>query len=207
MHRSARGPVRGPNAPSHTSCVRATALVTDHLNRSTPAHRRASRNSRVFSAVAGPISRNTNSGDTLMNATLKLLPLAVSAALVTLPSVHAAQDNVGALSNFKQTGNTTPAEQVPQTGTRADALRENLKSIKLPPGFKIVLYAVVPDARHMAIEPSTGVVFVGTRKARVWQVTDRTKRRVADDVVAFASSVTFKVPNGVCLSPAGRLYV
>src|ERR1700720_4153572 len=127
-----------------------------------------------------------------MNATLKLLPLVIGAVLATTPSVRAAQDNVGTLSDFKQTGNTAPAEQVPQTGTRADALRENLKAIKLPPGFKIDLYAVVPDARHMAIEPSTGVVFVGTRKARVWQVTDRTKRRVADDVVAFASSVSFK---------------
>jgi len=70
-----------------------------------------------------------------MNATLKLLPVAISAALAIAPTVHAAQDNVGTLSNFKQTGNTTPAEQVPQTGTRADALRENLKTIKLPPGF------------------------------------------------------------------------
>ena len=127
-----------------------------------------------------------------MNALPKLLPLAISAALVCLSPAHAAQDNVSTLSNFKETGNKTPAETVPQTGQRADALRENLKAIKLPPGFKIELYAVVPDARHMAIEPSTGVVFVGTRKTRVWQVTDRTKRRVADDVVSFASSVTFK---------------
>jgi glucose/arabinose dehydrogenase len=143
-----------------------------------------------------------------MNATLKLLPLAIGAVLATLPATYAtAQDNVSTLSNFRQTGNNAPAEQVPQAGARADAIRENLKTIKLPPGFKIELYAVVPDARAMAIEPSTGVVFVGTRKARVWQVTDRTKRRVADDVVAFASSVTFKVPNGVCFSPDGVLYV
>jgi hypothetical protein len=109
-----------------------------------------------------------------MKPALKLLPFAIGAVLAGQPSAYAAQDNVNALSNFKQTGNTAPAEQVPQTGQRADALRENLKSIKLPPGFKIELYAVVPDARHMAIEPSTGVVFVGTRKSRVWQVTDRT---------------------------------
>ncbi|WP_213776617.1 PQQ-dependent sugar dehydrogenase [Caballeronia sp. dw_276] len=142
-----------------------------------------------------------------MNAALKLLPVAVGAMLAGLPCAQAAQDNVNTLSNFQQTGNTIPAETVAQTGQRADALRDNLKAIKLPPGFKIELYAVVPEARHMAIEPSTGVVFVGTRKARVWQVTDRTKRRVADDVVAFASSVTFKVPNGVCFSPDGVLYV
>jgi glucose/arabinose dehydrogenase len=142
-----------------------------------------------------------------MNATFKLLPFAVATLIATLPAAQAAGDNVNTLSNFQQTGNKTPPETVPQTGQRADELRENLKQIKLPPGFKIELYAVVPDARHMAIEPSTGVVFVGTRKARVWQVTDRTKHRVADDVVAFATSVTFKVPNGVCFSPDGVLYV
>jgi len=142
-----------------------------------------------------------------MNTTLKLLPLAVSAMLACLPSAQAAQDNVNNLSNFRQTGNTQPPETITQSGKTADALRENLKQIKLPPGFKIDLYAVVPEARHMAIEPSTGVVFVGTRKNRVWQVTDRTKQRVASDVVQFASSVTFKVPNGVCFSPDGILYV
>ncbi|SAL00911.1 glucose/sorbosone dehydrogenase-like protein [Caballeronia calidae] len=142
-----------------------------------------------------------------MNATLKLLPLAVGAMFACLPYANAAQDNVKTLSNFGQTGNAVPAEKIPQTGQTADALRKNLEQIKLPPGFKIDLYAVVPEARHMAIEPSTGVVFVGSRKNRVWQVTDRTKQRVASDVVQFASSVPFKVPNGVCFSPDGVLYV
>lgn len=138
--------------------------------------------------------------------TLKLLPLAAALLLATTAALAADKDNLGKLSQFKPTG-TAPAEHVPQTGQRADSLRENLKAIKLPPGFKIELFAVVPDARHMAVEPSTGVVFVGTRKNRVWQVTDRTKRRVADDVVAFAASVPFKVPNGVCFSPDGFLFV
>ena len=142
-----------------------------------------------------------------MNVTLKLLPLAVGAMLACLPCANAAQDNVSQLSNFRQTGDNKPAETVPQTGQTADALRKNLAQIKLPPGFKIDLYAVVPEARAMAIEPSTGVVFVGTRKNIVWQVTDRTHQRVASDVAQFAASVTFKVPNGVCFSPDGVLYV
>jgi glucose/arabinose dehydrogenase len=142
-----------------------------------------------------------------MKTTPTLVALALGAMVACLSTAAAAQDNVNTLSNLKQTGNSAAPEQVPQTGTRADALRANMKSIKLPPGFTIDLYAVVPDARHMAVEPSTGVVFVGTRKSRVWQVTDRTKRRVADDVVAFASSITFKVANGVCFSPDGVLYV
>jgi len=146
-----------------------------------------------------------------MTFTPRLLPLALAAAL--LASVAAAAppaarpDNLSTLQQFRQTGTKTPAETVPQTGATADAIRNNLKQIKLPPGFKIELFAVVPEARHMAIEPSTGVVFVGSRKSRVWQVTDRTKRRVADDVVQFASSIDFKVPNGVCFSPDGVLYV
>ncbi len=62
-----------------------------------------------------------------MNATLKLLPIAVGAMLAALPATYAtAQDNVTPLSNFKQTGNRAPAEQVPQPGTRAAEIRETL---------------------------------------------------------------------------------
>ncbi len=142
---------------------------------------------------------------------MKSSAIALAAALLVAasplaPLLAAPTDNLQKLQNFKQTG-AAPAETVSQTGQKADALRENLKSIKLPQGFKIELFAVVPEARHMAIEPSTGVVFVGTRKNRVWQVTDRSKRRVADDVTQFASAIAFKVPNGVCFSPDGILYV
>ncbi|WP_233867674.1 PQQ-dependent sugar dehydrogenase [Paraburkholderia adhaesiva] len=142
-----------------------------------------------------------------MNTTLKLLPVALAAILACASHANAAQDNVTTLSNFHTTGTSAPVENVPQTGPTADALRKNLSQIKLPPGFKIELYAVVPEARAMAIEPSTGVVFVGTRKNRVWQVTDRTHQRVASDVAQFAAAVDFKVPNGVCFSPDGVLYV
>ena len=55
----------------------------------------------------------------------------------------------------------------------AAQLRKNLERIKLPPGFKINLYAVVPDARHMAVGPQGVVTFVGTRKDAVWAMTDR----------------------------------
>jgi glucose/arabinose dehydrogenase len=111
------------------------------------------------------------------------------------------------LEGFRPTGTSLTLETVAQTGPRADAIRANLKNIKLPPGFKIDLYAVVPDARHMAIGPSTGIVFVGTRKTRIWAVTDRTKTRVADEVKVFSPSLNFRVPNGVCFSPDGILYV
>ncbi|HEX2725853.1 MAG TPA: PQQ-dependent sugar dehydrogenase, partial [Beijerinckiaceae bacterium] len=96
---------------------------------------------------------------------------------------------------------------IPQTGRKADALNKNLQRIKLPPGFKIELYAIVPDARHMAVGPNAGVVFVGTRKSKVYAVTDRDKDRVADEVKEFAPSIEFKIPNGVCFSRDGMLYL
>ncbi len=38
-------------------------------------------------------------------------------------------------------------------------------------------------------------------------MTDRAKTRVADEVKEFAPSISMKVPNGVCFSPDGLLYV
>ena len=62
--------------------------------------------------------------------------------------------NLDRLKQFRTTGTAMQIETVPQEGRRADALRRNLERIKLPDGFKIDLYAVVPDARHMAVAGS-----------------------------------------------------
>ena len=69
------------------------------------------------------------------------------------------------------------------------------------------LYAVVPDARSMAVAPQGTVTFVGTRKDKVWSVVDRDRDRVADQVMDFAPGLTFDVPNGPCFSPDGFLYI
>jgi glucose/arabinose dehydrogenase len=114
--------------------------------------------------------------------------------------------NLERLSDFRGTGTAAP-KPIPQEGRRADALRRNLEKVKLPDGFKIELYAVVPDARHMAVGPNAGVVFVGTRKSSMYTVKDRDKDRVADEVVPFAAAINFKIPNGVCFAPDGILYV
>jgi glucose/arabinose dehydrogenase len=111
------------------------------------------------------------------------------------------------LKQFKVSGTDLNIPPVPQTGAKADAIRENLKRVKLPPGFKIELYAVVPDARHLAVAPSTNMLFVGTRKTSLWAVTDRDSDGVADEVKAFAPSLKFKVPNGVCWTRDGFLLV
>ena len=147
--------------------------------------------------------RQTRSG-ALLASTMFASLLAVS---VSAPASAQSTDNLEKLSNFQSTGASMERETVPQTGPRVAAVNKTLSNIKLPDGFKISLYAIVPDAREMAIGPTTGVVFVGTRKSKVWAVTDRDKDRVADEVKVFAPSVQFKLPHGVCFSKDGFLFV
>ena len=130
-------------------------------------------------------------------------------AFATLPAgpSPAQEQNIEKLKQFKVSGVDLNIPPVPQSGKNADAIRENLKRIKLPPGFKIELYAIVPDARHMAVAPSTNMLFVGTRKTTVWAVTDRNSDGVADEVKPFAPSLKFSVPNGVCWTRDGFLIV
>ena len=139
-----------------------------------------------------------------------MIAAALGAAFALAAVGAAAQqkpENLGTLKQFKVASTDLNIPTVPQTGGNANAIKENLKHVKLPPGFKIELYAVVPDARHMAVAPSTNMLFVGTRKTNVWAVTDRNGDNVADEVKAFAPSLNFKVPNGVCWTKDGFLLV
>ncbi len=96
---------------------------------------------------------------------------------------------------------------VDQHGEDAKAISHNLEQIKMPPGFEITLYAVVPGARHMAVGPKGVVTFVGTRGTDVWAVTDHDKDWVAEKVKSFAPSIEFDIPNGPCFAPDGVLYI
>lgn len=133
-----------------------------------------------------------------------LFTTAATMALMLAMPVQA--DNLETLGKFKTTG-VTDFTLIEQNGPNADAIRETLKKIKMPEGFKIDLYALVPDARHMAVGPQGVVTFVGTRKNKVWSVTDRNKDRVADEVKDFAPSIDFAIPNGPCFSKDGFLYI
>ena len=116
--------------------------------------------------------------------------------------------NLEKLSDFKTTGTPMDIPQVPQTGAEGRRDQEEPRAASsCRAGFKIDLYAIVPDARHMAVGPQGMVVFVGTRKSKVWAVTDRNKDGVADEVKAFAPSLKFAIPNGVCFSKDGFLFV
>ena len=118
----------------------------------------------------------------------------------------AAQTNLEKMSSVQTTGTSFEAQLIEQGGEKADQLRKHLEKITMPEGFKIDLYAIVPDARHMAVAPQGTVVWVGTRKVDVYTVVDRDRDRVADEVEPFASPLDYTVPNGVCISKDGFLY-
>ncbi len=139
------------------------------------------------------------------NTTAGVLTLSLSAGLAFAQSPDV-PDNLEKLSNFQSTG-TTEFQYIDQSGDYADGIKKTLERITLPDGFKIELYAVVPDARHMAVGPQGIVTIVGTRKDKVWAVTDRNKDRKADEVKDFAPSLTFTIPNGPCFSKDGFLYI
>ena len=111
------------------------------------------------------------------------------------------------LGAMRPTGSSAEWPEVPQTGAKADKVKENLKKIKLPAGFHISLYALVPDARHISVGPQGVATFVGTRKSKVWVVTDRARGGVGDEVKEFAPTLPKKIPNGPCFSKDGFLYI
>jgi glucose/arabinose dehydrogenase len=137
-----------------------------------------------------------------------LMTLSTTALLAAVPaSAQTLQNNLERLGAFKTTGASPNIKTIPQTGPKADAIKRNLQAIKLPPGFHIGLYALVPDARHIAVGPQGIVTFVGTRKSQVYAVTDRGKVGVAEEVKPFASTIDLVIPNGPCFSRDGFLFI
>ena len=76
--------------------------------------------------------------------------------------------------------------------------------IKLPPGFHIEVYARVPGARSMALDPQTGRVYVGSRRDKLHVITDDNRDGRAERVIELADNLN--VPNGVAVLN-NRLYV
>ena len=134
----------------------------------------------------------------------KAMVVLVSLAIAPLVASGAEIDTLGAM---RQTGVAVDWQPIPQTGPKADQVKQNLSKIKLPPGFHISLYALVPDARHIAVGPQGVVTFVGTRKSKIYAVTDRARGGVGDEVKEFAPTLPKKIPNGPCFSKDGFLYV
>lgn len=83
--------------------------------------------------------------------------------------------------------------------------KSNLKSIRVPPGFSIQMYAAkVPGARSMTLG-DRGTVFVGSRKqGNVYALVDRDGDHKAEEVIVVAKGLNN--PNGVAFRN-GALYV
>ncbi len=132
---------------------------------------------------------------------------AIAAGALAVTPAAFAQGNIDKLKDMKASGTDPDIPTIAQSGKNAQLLRDNLKKIKLPPGFKIDLYAVVPDARSIAVAPTANMMFVGTRKTNVWAVTNRNNGEMATEVKEFAPALKFNNPNAVCWSKDGFLYV
>ena len=140
----------------------------------------------------------------------KALGLAVSLALSFGASAAFAKGDDAALEklgSFKRTDAPQPMKRVAQDPKYAENLRKMLRQVKLPDGFKIELFAIVPDARGMAVSRNTATVWVGTLKSAVYSVNDGDMDNVADTVDEFSGSIKFDLPAGACYSPDGFLFI
>ena len=82
--------------------------------------------------------------------------------------------------------------------------QSQLAKIKLPPGFRISVYARVPGARSMAVAPELNAVFVSTRGPHLYAVLDRDGDHIGKTVRLIARDL--RVANGIAYHN-GYLYV
>src|SRR4051794_13101803 len=100
-------------------------------------------------------------------ATVVMLTLAAAPA-VAQPAAPAPNSALETLGAMHPTGSTADWPEVPQTGAKAEQVKQNLAKVKLPSASHIPLSARVPAARHIAVGPQGVATFVGTRKSKVW---------------------------------------
>ena len=103
--------------------------------------------------------------------------LIVAFSFVSLAKVSFARDDedaINKLSSFKATHKKVEWARVAQDTKFAANVKKNIiPKIKLPSGFKIELFAVVPDARNMAISRNKGAVWIGTRKDKQYRAGEK----------------------------------
>lgn len=94
------------------------------------------------------------------------------------------------------------AMAIPRPAPAASRLESRLQALNLPEGFRISVYARVPRARSLAMDPATGVIIVGTRGSNVYGVSPPGSG--SPRVVRILSGL--HVPNGVAIRQ-GWLYI
>ena len=112
---------------------------------------------------------------------------------------------LGSMScNNNTTKNNSSSGPVIQSQNPDSSFKKyDLDKVQLPPGFKINIYAEVPNARSMCISPN-GTLFVGTKESNVYAVTDDNHDGIADKVYTIATGLN--APNGVAFRD-GSLYI
>lgn len=109
-----------------------------------------------------------------------------------------------ACGNSPSTENTNPGLDKSEPAVTEYSQTLPLNTIKLPPGFKIEVFAEVQDARSMAMSPS-GILYVGNKdKNNVYAVKDTNGDFKADKKWVVAKDLN--MPNGVAFSD-GDLYI
>ena len=138
----------------------------------------------------------------------RLLAAALLTAIAAGPLSARAEDALKTLGGMHK---TAPIDWPADAADRRQGRRRstpNLESVKLPPGFHIDLYALVPDARHMAVGPQGVVTFVGTRKTQgLGGDRPRAQRRRRRGEGVRARSIPKNLPNGPCCRKDGFLYI
>lgn len=132
---------------------------------------------------------------------------AAAAAAIFLSGSVAYGQQAAPGTGLRVAGANDAAPSVPQGGAKAEQVEAMLSRIDLPEGFRISLFALVPDARHMAVSADGNVIFVGTYRDRLYALTPRPDRTAAAEVRRFAADANLTIPNGPCLGPDGTLYV
>ncbi len=84
-------------------------------------------------------------------------------------------------------------------------LRAVLAQIRLPAGFHISLYGLVPKARGLALSPDGRTLIVGTSSDKVFRVELGTDQARA--IAAFAPEQKLILPTGPCFAPDGTLFL
>lgn len=97
----------------------------------------------------------------------------------------------------------TVSARSPQS--RPDDVKTALAQARLPKGFHVSLYALVPGARTLAVGAAGKAIFVGTGDRRAYALTPGAD--VARSVDAFMPSASLVMPHGVCLSKEGALFL
>jgi len=80
-------------------------------------------------------------------------------------------------------------------GVLAGNMDSTLADIKLPPGFKISVFAEVPKARSIVVGTPLTTIFIGSRHGTIHSLRDTNRDGVADEVRERASGLN--VPNGL----------